>query len=174
MIKKLAALVGAGALILGVVTPVLGFGSCYGPYCYNKSSYDVVVENDNDLFIHADADAYANTGKNDMNTNASFMSMASGGGVMTTGNAAVGAGVNVETGNVTRVGCCWLKRDVKVDNDNDLFLFADADAYANTGKNDMNTSAGMMAGACGGGRMTTGWADVLGAVTVVSYNMTSI
>lgn len=178
MNKKLAALAGAAAILASVAFPALANDRCRrrcrpGRRCPCPS---VVVDNDNKVKVKADAYSDANTGGNEMNTSAMFMAGAKGGGKIVTDDADAEAGVSVKTGNCTKTNCGCSRRGggVRVDNDNKVKVKADATSFANSGGNQMNTTAVGMAFAKGGGKIKTGKADASSGVEVVSMNVTRV
>ena len=134
MIKKLASLAGAGALLLGMAGVALAQGPVPG-----------LVWNFNQAWVETSANASANTGRNSQNDVTWFWGEAKGDDYMATGVASAQAGaVTVANQNTTALVsfCGECGSDLAVFNDNWASVYTGANASANTGRNSQNDVAG--------------------------------
>ncbi len=128
--KKLISLVGAGALLLSVVAPVLA-GSDHCDRCGGRRDRCCpVVQNENDVDVHADVDVDANTGDNRIEVERATVGHR-GDLEIESGDADALGDVLVENTNRVRAG----RRSGPVVSENDVDVRADVDVDANTGDN---------------------------------------
>ena len=168
MVKKAIAIGAAGLMLLSVAVPVLGRRGGGGS--------TIEIESENEVDVGVGMEVEAETGDNEIETEGMI---ANGGGTIITGDALATGLVSVESGNRTYVGCCWKPRggrkgggiEIEIESENEVDVGVGMEVEAETGDNEVETE-GMFA--CGGGRIVTGWADAMGGVEVVSYNVTRL
>lgn len=156
MMKKIAALAGAGALLLSVALPAFGFGFWPMPVPSN----DVNISN----WAKVDTDVYtkANTGDNELG------GMCVMGGKIDTGSAMAGSQVKLDV-NSSLIGCPGCEGDVNITNG--AKIYTDVVTKAESGDNDLGAMF------LSGGRILTGDAeagslvDALVNFTVVGYDL---
>ena len=158
MMKKALALAGAGALLLSVALPVLGY--CMGPFCFGDDGGDLTI--DNCARVYTKVYNKADTGDN------SIGGKYVRGGSIKTGAADATARVYNDV-NSSVIGCDCIDGDISIDNHARVKTRVYNKAY--TGDNSIG-------GRCvSGGRIRTGDAgatalvDSLVNFTMVGYDM---
>jgi len=160
--KKLISLIGAGALLLSVVAPVLA-GSDHCDRCGGRRDRCCpVVQNENDVDVHANVDVDANTGNNRIEVERARVSDR-GDLEIESGDAEAWGDVVVDNTNRVRAG----SRSGPVVSENDVDVRAEVDVDANTGNNNIKVKR-----ACVGGdlEIETGDAYADGHVEVTNAN----
>lgn len=134
MVKKIAALAGAGVLLASMAGPALG---CFGWWCDWSDEIGI----SNSATVTNIVGTVANTGHNDMGGKFVW------GGGIDTGNATAGSGV-INQVNWNEVGCDCVDGDITIGNRASVLNLVDT--RANTGHNHLG-------GMCvGGGLIDTG------------------
>jgi hypothetical protein len=159
MLKRIAALAGAGALLLSVAVPVLG--KCGGGGCKPPMpSDDVTISNF--ASVYTDIFTKADTGDNKLGGKRVC------GGEIKTGAAGAYSTALLDV-NSSLVGCPACRGDVRIGNF--ASIFTDVDTKADTGDNKMGAKC------LGGGKIYTSGAeagslvDALVNFSVVGYSM---